>query len=65
MVTKYLTAEIKAGRVVLAGKNRDLLSLIGVLSHACKVVRASRTFTRSLIDLSMSVKKPEHFVRLS
>ena len=29
---------------------RELLSLIGVLSHACKVVRAGRTFLRRLID---------------
>ncbi len=43
-------------------KKRELLSLIGVLGHACKVVRAGRTFTRRL---SASTSKLEHFVRLS
>lgn len=48
-----------------ACKKRDLLSLIGVLSHACKAVRAGRSFLRRLIDLSMVVKNPDNFVRLS
>ncbi len=60
-----MLAELAGWRGRKACKKRDLLSLIGVLSHACKVVRAGRTFTRRLIDLSMSVKKPEHFIRLS
>ena len=48
-----------------ACKKRELLSLIGLLSHACKVVRAGRIFLRRLIDLSMAVKHLEHFMRLS
>ena len=39
-----------------ACRKRDLLSLIGVLAHACKVVRSARPFLRRLIDLSMSVR---------
>ena len=46
-------------------KKRELLSLIGLLSHACKVVRSGRSFLRRLIDLSMVPKHLEHYVRLS
>ena len=44
---------------------RDLLSIIGSLSHASKVVKSGRAFTRRLIDLSKSVKRSHHHVRLS
>ncbi len=60
-----LTSELAGWRGRKACKKRDLLSLIGVLSHACKVVRAGRTFLRRLIELSTTTKKLEHFVRLS
>jgi len=43
----------------------DLLSLIGSLSHASKVIHASRVFLRRLIDLSTTVRKPEYFIRLN
>ena len=46
-------------------RKRDLKSLIGVLSHACKVVKPGRTFLRRLIDLSKIARKPSHFVRLN
>ena len=32
-------------------RKRELLSLIGSLSHACKAVQAGRSFLRRLIDL--------------
>ena len=48
-----------------AGMHQDLKSLIGVLWHACKVVKPGRTFLRRLIDLSRITKKPSHFVRLN
>ena len=48
-----------------ACRKRELLSLTGVLSHACKVVRAGRTFIKRLIDLSTVAKQLDHFVRLS
>ena len=48
-----------------ACRKRDLLSLIGSLSHACKVVRPGRIFLRRLIDLSTLAKNPEHFIRLN
>ena len=46
-------------------KKRDLLSLIGQLSHACRVVRAGRTFLRRMIDLPLVPKELHHWVRLS
>ena len=44
---------------------RDLLSLIGKLSFACKVVPAGRIFLRRLIDLSTTVEKLHHHLPLS
>jgi len=46
-------------------RKQDVLSLIGSLSHACKVVRSGRAFLRRLIALSSGVKKLDHFVRLN
>ena len=48
-----------------ACRKRELLSLIGSLSHACKVVRAGRTFLRRLIDLSTKAARLDHFIRLN
>ena len=44
---------------------RALLSLIGQLQHACRVVRAGRTFLRRIIDLSCNVKELDHWVCLN
>ena len=44
-----------------ACRKRDLLSLIGNLAHASKVVRHSRIFLRRLIDLSTTARLPMHF----
>ena len=43
---------------------RELLSLIGKLSFAAKVIPAGRIFLRRLIDLSTSVRKLHHRIRL-
>lgn len=43
---------------------RELLSLIGSLSFACKVVKAGRIFLRRLIDLSTTVKALHHHVTI-
>ena len=48
-----------------ACRKRDLLSLIGTLAHASKVIRSSRIFLRRLIDLSTTAAKPDHFIRLN
>ena len=47
-----------------ACKKRELLSLIGSLSHACKAVRAGRSFLRRLIDVSTTAKQLSHFIKL-
>lgn len=44
---------------------RDLLSLIGQLNHACKVVRYGRTFLRRMINLSTCAKELHHHIRLN
>ena len=46
-------------------RKREILSIIGSLSHACKVVKPGRSFLRRLIDLSKAVKDLNHFVRLN
>lgn len=44
---------------------RELESLIGYLSHACKVIRPGRTFLRYLIALLKVAHRPYHHVRIS
>ena len=44
---------------------QQLLSLIGKLSFACKVIPASRIFLRRLIDLSCTVSPLHHHIRLN
>lgn len=44
---------------------RELLSLIGQLQHACRVVRPGRTFLRRMIDLSTCAKELHHHLRLN
>ncbi len=44
---------------------RDLLSLIGQLAFASKVIPSGRTFLRRLIDLSSSVSKLGHHISLN
>ena len=46
-------------------RKRDLLSLIGALAHASKVVRHSRIFLCRLIDLSTTASNPLYFIRLT
>ena len=44
---------------------RDLLSLIGTLQHAAKVVRPGRAFIRRMIDLSMVRSHPNATLHLN
>ena len=44
---------------------REMLSLIGHLSHACKVVKPGRVFLSRLIRLSTVPKRLDHRVRLN
>ena len=48
-----------------ACKKRDLLSLIGSLTHTCKVIRPGRSFVHRLINLSKRVMDLNHLVRLN
>eukprot|EP00111_Clytia_hemisphaerica_P011798 TCONS_00034672-protein len=44
---------------------RELWSLIGSLSFACKVIRPGRIFLRRFIDLSSSVVRLNHHIDLT
>ena len=44
---------------------KELQSLIGVLNFACSVVVPGRSFLRRLIDLTIGLRSPHHFVRVS
>ena len=48
-----------------SGTKRDLLSLIGLLNHAAKVVRPGRAFLRGLIDTAGTVEPLDHYVHLN
>ena len=60
-----LRACLPAWRTRQKCTKRELLSLIGMLSFACKVVRPSRIFLRRLIDLSMTVPALAHHISLT
>ena len=59
---RRLTHEWKGRRV---GQKRDMLSLIGYLSHACKAVRQGGSFLRRLINVANSVQHIDHYVCLN
>ena len=44
---------------------QELLSLIGKLSFACKILSGGQIFLRRLIDLSTTVKQLHHHIRLT
>ena len=46
-------------------KKRELQSLIGSLSFACKVVKCGRMFLRRLIDLSTTVTGKNHYIDIT
>ena len=60
-----MRATLRSWRGMKSCRKRDLLSVIGVLSHASKAIRAGRSFTRRLIDLSTTVKRLDRRVRLN
>ncbi len=57
--------ELKQWQGVTVCTKRALLSIIGKLSFAAKVVRSGRTFLRRLIDLSKSVKHLHYKIKLN
>ncbi len=48
-----------------ACKKRELQSLVGLLQHACKVIRPGRIFLRRIIETMESAKHSDHWVRLN
>ena len=44
---------------------REIQSLVGLLNFACAVILPGRPFLRRLIDLTIGLKAPHHFRRLS
>ena len=60
-----LVCELQAWQSVSVCTKRQLLSIIGKLSFAAKVVRSGRTFLRRLIDLSKTVKYLHYKIKLN
>lgn len=60
-----LKALLQQWRTTKKTTKRELLSLIGSLSFTAKVIPAGRLFLRRLIDLSTSVPKLHHRIKLN
>ena len=60
-----MRSTVERWRGMKSCKKRDLLSIIGVLSHASKAIRAGRSFLRRLIDLSTGVRQLHRHIRLN
>ena len=58
-------SQIKAQLASRSVTLRDLQSVIGLLNFACEVVIPGRAFLRRLIDKTMGVRKPHHYIRVS
>ena len=56
---------IQKGHTRKACTKRELLSLIGKLAHACKVVRPGRLFLRRMIETATKARQLEHWIRLN
>ena len=61
----HLQALIQTWLKRKAALKHDLLSLIGQLVHACKVVIPGRIFLRRTFDLASSYYKLDHWIRLN
>ena len=44
---------------------KEIQSLTGLLNFACSVVLPGRAFLRRLIDLTLGLRSPHHYVRLN
>jgi hypothetical protein len=44
---------------------RELQSIIGFLNFTCAVVLPGRAFLRRMIDLTIGIRKPYHFIRIT
>ena len=61
LINKQLTTWLKKRKA----KKREILSLVGSLQHASKVVRPGRTFTARMYSTAARVKQLHHFTRLN
>ena len=55
----------QAIRSWLDKRSATVLSLVGLLQHAAKVVRPGRTFVRQMYSVAAKVKELDHFTRLN
>ena len=62
---KELKELIIKWRARKAGKKRDVLSLIGKLAHAAKIIVPGRIFLRRMIDAAHKTKQLDHWVHLT
>ena len=60
-----IVSELQSWLTTKVCTKRQLLSIIGKLSFAAKVVRSGRTFLRRLIDLSKTVKHLHYKIKLN
>ena len=60
----HLSSTVECWLVQKKCTKHELLSLIGSLSFACKVIKPGRFFLRRLIDLSTSVARRHHHISL-
>ncbi len=60
-----LITELQGWHEASSCTRRELESLIGLLCHACSVVRPGRRFLRALLNLLPVAKKPHHHIRLN
>ena len=44
---------------------KDVQSLTGLLNFACSVISLGRAFLRRLIDLTLGIRSPIHYIRLN
>ncbi len=60
-----LRKKLEEWRGMKSCRKRELLFVVGHLSHACRAVRAGRSFMRRLLDLSATVRSLDRRVRLN
>ena len=60
-----LRKKLEEWRGMKSCRKRELLLVVGHLSHACRAVRAGRSFMKRLLDLSTTVRSLDRRVRLN
>ena len=60
-----LTKKLEEWKGMKSCRKRELLSVVGHLSHTCRAVRAWRSFMRRLLDLSTTVRSLDKRVHLN